>query len=56
MKKIISLTKALYKNSKNDSGKLKIKSKIFLYVLLAIYLLFVFFLLFLTVSFLLVYY
>lgn len=42
MKKIISLTKALYKNSKNDSGKLKIKSKIFLYVLLAIYLLFVF--------------
>lgn len=42
MKKIISLTKVLYKINKNDSGKLKKKNKIILYTALIIYILFVF--------------
>lgn len=43
MKKIISLTKAFYKNNKNDSGKMKAKTKVILYTLLGVYILFVFF-------------
>lgn len=42
MNKIISLTKTLYKSNKNFSNKLKNKTKIGLYAVLLIYLLFIF--------------
>ena len=42
MNKIISLTKMLYKVNKNDSSKMKKSTKIFLYVILAVYLLYIF--------------
>ena len=42
MKKIISLAKAFYKNNKNDSEKIKKQTKITLYLILGIYILFVF--------------
>lgn len=42
MKKIINLVKVLYKNNKNDSGKMKPKSKTLLSIVLAIYIFVIF--------------
>lgn len=42
MKKIISLAKVFYKNNKNDSGKMKSQTKLFLFLALAVYILVIF--------------